>query len=352
MELVSVITVNWNGKKWLKDFIDSVLAQTYSDIEIIAVDNNSTDGSKEIIRENYPQVLLIENTTNQGYSKAVNSGINIAKGEFILPLNTDVVLKPNFIEEMVKAAKKDPAVGSVSGKLWRVKESTEEQKVIDSVGHVMYKNRLAFNLGESELDEGQFDDYQYIFGVSGAAPLYKRKMLEDIQIDGEFYDESFFAFWEDIDLDWRAKLRGWKSIYTPHALAYHFRGGIRFPRPKLIEWNNYRNRYFTMIKNDDWLNLLVNLPQVVFTDLLKSGALVFRCPSALLSWFDVIKMGPEMISKRRVIQKKRVVDRKETNKWFEKFNYRKWIKRHLRAGFRPQEEKAEDIVSQEQAGGH
>ena len=327
MELVTVIIINFNCKKWLQTCLDSVLGQTYPSVEVIIVDNASTDGSLVFFKKKFPELPLIENKENVGFAKAVNQGIALAKGQFILPLNPDVGLTPTYLAEMVIAAKNNGEIGSVSGKLFRSDEA--DNKVIDSVGHIMFKNRLSANRGNEEIDEGQYNHAAQVFGTCGAAALYKREMLEDVKVDGEYFDETFFAFWEDIDLDWRANLRGWKCFYTPRAVAYHYRGGIRIPRPKIIEFNNYRNRYLTLIKNDSFWGLLKNLPQIMFTDIFKSGALLFRCPAALLAWFDVFRLLPEMLAKRRIVQSQKIVSFKEMDKWFQKFDYLSWFKRHL-----------------------
>ena len=327
MELVSIVVVNFNSEKWLQTCLDSIFKQTYPQLEVILVDNASTDGSLSFLKKNFSQLPLIGNKENVGFAKAVNQGIAQAKGEFILPLNPDVGLTPHYVEEMLKAANKNGKIGSVSGKLYRSDEM--DSKVIDSAGHLMFKNRLSANRGNEEIDKGQYNDQAYVFGTCGAAALYNREMLDDIKINGEYFDETFFAFWEDIDLDWRANLRGWKCLYTPEAVAYHYRGGIRTPRPKLIEFNNYRNRYLALIKNDSFWGLLKSMPQIIFTDIFKSGALLFRCPAALLAWLDVFGLLPEMLAKRRIIQNRKTVSFKEMDKWFQKFDYLSWFKRHL-----------------------
>lgn len=328
MKLVSIILLNWNGKTFLEQCIASVLSQTYFPIELFVIDNASTDGSADWIKKNFASLTLIENEQNIGFAGAINQGIRIATGAYIIPLNFDVILTDNFVEEMVKAAEDNENVGSVSGKLLRF-EKQEEMPHIDSTGHVVFRNRLAVNRGESEIDRGQYDVEEEVFGTCGAAPLYRREMLEDVKVDGEYYDESFFAFWEDIDLDWRARLRGWKTWYNPRAVAYHQRGGPSVRRSKVVEFYNYRNRYLVILKNDQFVSLLRAFPQILFTEMLKGAALLFRCPSALASWVNLTKLIPGTLAKRRVIQKRRVVSQRELEKWLARFNYGKWIRRHL-----------------------
>ncbi|MFQ5574284.1 MAG: glycosyltransferase family 2 protein [Terriglobia bacterium] len=224
MDLVSIIVVNFNGNKWLKPCMEALSGQTYGDIEVIVVDNGSTDGSVEELKKGFPSVSVLENEANAGFAQAVNQGIEATTGQYVVPLNPDVVLTPSYVSEMVETANIGPKVGSVSGKLLRSDE--KNSKIIDSVGHLMFKNRLSANRGDEEVDRGQYEVLEPVFGTCGAAALYKRGMLEDIKIGGEYFDETFFAFWEDVDLDWRANLMGWTCLYTPRALAYHYRGGL------------------------------------------------------------------------------------------------------------------------------
>lgn len=326
MEQVSVIILNWNGKHLIGDCLESVKKQTYPEIEIIVIDNGSTDGSVAYMQKNFSDTLLITNEENLGFAKAMNMGFKQAKGSYLLPLNNDVKLEPTFVEEMVSAAA-EPSVGLVSGKL--IKAGGFHGEVIDSAGHVLYKNRLPRNRGVG-LHISQFNEEEYVFGACGAAPLYKREMLEDISIEGEFYDENFFSFLEDVDLDWRAQLRGWKCKYTPKAVAYHWRGGTAVRRSSIIEKHNYKNRYLLMIKNDNPLFFLKNLPQILFTDFIKSVALLFRSPAALTGWLSVIRMLPSTIKKRQYIQKNRKISPGEIEQMLKKFDYISWIKHHLR----------------------
>lgn len=328
MSQVSVIILNWNGKKFIRDCLDSVSSQIHPGVEVIVVDNASSDGSQEVIKEEYPLVKLIENKENLGFCRAMNQGIGESSGCFILSLNNDVVLTPTYISEVIKAASIDERIGLVSGRLLKFAKK-DQKEVFDSVGVTMFKNRLAHDVGEGEVDLGQYDSIKYIFGACAAAALYKREMLEDISINGECFDEAFFAFLEDVDLSWRARLRGWECLYTPDAVAYHHRGGTAVRRSKLVEMHNYKNRYLMILKNDSISSFIKNAHRFFIVDLFKAGALLFRCPAALLGWVDIIKNFPETISKRRVIQSKRKVDQKEIESLFQKFDYMKWIRKNL-----------------------
>jgi len=338
MNLVSVILINYNGLADLRDCLDSLDRQVYENIELIAVDNSSSDGSLEVLRgfcldeKNRRRFAgesprLLANPDNAGFSAALNQGIRESRGELVMPLNPDVVLDAGFVSELVRAMR-DPEVGSVSGKLLRFSEAGEES-TIDSAGHVIFKNRLAENRGEGEPGATSFVARERVFGTCGASAMYSRRMLDDVAVNGEYFDEDFFAFWEDLDLDWRANLRGWKCTYEPGAVAYHRRGGAGYRKSLLVEYHNYKNRYLMIIKNDSARYLLRNLPGLILTEALKGGALLVRCPGALLSIGTVFRLIPSMVRKRRVIQSRRVVPAREMEAWFQPFSYRGWIKRNL-----------------------
>lgn len=325
---VSVLILNYNGKKFITACIESVLAQDYKDLEVIVIDNLSADDSLNLAKKFDSQIKIIANEENLGFAKAMNIGIDIARGDFILTLNVDVTLEPDFVSSLMKVIASDRRIGSLSGKIYRMEKTTPP--IIDSTGHIIFINRLFTDRGDNTPDLGQFDSQEEIFGTCAGAGLYRRTMLEDIRLEGEYFDSDFFMFLEDTDLSWRAQLRGWKCVYVPKAVAYHYRGGIAVRKTKLVEMHNYKNRYFMLLKNDSFVSMIKNLPHFMVTDTLKSGALLFRCPPALTGWGQVFKKTPNMIKKRRLIQRRRLVGRKELeDKWFKPFDYKKWITRHL-----------------------
>lgn len=338
MKLVSVILINFNGVEDLEACLRSLFLQDYEQIELCLIDNRSMDGSPEALREFAydsesrrrfwgDSPLLILNEQNVGFSLALNQGIKASAGEVIVPLNPDVVLERGFISSIV-APLAEPDVGSVTGKLLRFPPGGKDN-VVDSVGHQIFRNRLAKDRGEGEPGATSFLERETIFGTCGAAAAYSRRMLDDVAVDGEYFDEDFFAFWEDLDLDWRANLRGWRCIYEPAAIAYHRRGGTGYRKTLLVEYHNYKNRYLMIIKNDSVLYLLRNLPGILVTEVLKGGALLLRCPRALLSLLEVARLMPSMLRKRREIQSRRIVPAREIEEMLDPFSYRDWMKRHF-----------------------
>lgn len=325
---VSAIVLNWNGAALIRSCLASLYAQDYPDLELILIDNASTDGSSAIISES-PASTVLQNDKNIGFSQAMNAGIRRSTGDFILTLNYDIILEPDFISTLIKTAQQDRMIGSVSGKLLRLTASGDKSTIIDSTGHVLFRNRLAVNRGEEQEDEGQYSKTEEIFGACGAAALYRRAMFEDVRTGDEYFDEDFFAFWEDVDLDWRARLRGWKCVYTPEAVAYHERGGPKRRRSETVEYHNYKNRLLMMMKDDDPKSLFKAVIPLALTELLKFGALALRCPSALKSLGEVWRLRRRMLEKRRQIQSTRTVPTAEIEAWMQPFNYISWIKRNL-----------------------
>lgn len=261
--LVSVVILNYNCRDFIINCIDSVLKQTYSNIELIVIDNNSSDDSLSIIKQSYPDVHIHCNEKNIGFSKAHNIGINITKGEYYVPLNPDVILEYNFIERMImgfeQAEMVDITVGSASGKVYFTDRSGNPTNKIYTTGHLLTKNRKPHNRGYKQVDTQTYDSQQFIFGVNGACPMYSRIMLEDVKFRHEYFDEDFFLYGDDYDLGWRAQLLGWKSIFVPQAVAYHFgkgSGGLYKPS---IQFQYARNHYLTIIKNDILLHFIMDI---------------------------------------------------------------------------------------------
>lgn len=257
-DLVSVTIVNWNSKDYIMDCLKSISFQKYPHIELIVVDNNSSDGSleqlKKYIEKNKIATKIIENNKNFGFSKAHNQAIKIAKGEYILTLNFDVYLSEHFIANMVRELELENKIGISSGKIFN-KTQTADGAILDTTG-VELINLFCSDRGQGDIDRGQYNSQEYVFGASGCASFYRREMLEDIKFNGEYFDETFNTYVEDVDLSWRAQAKGWKCLYNPNAVAFHDRGATRKGDNKesKIIYRNYfiqgfRNRYLMILKN-------------------------------------------------------------------------------------------------------
>ncbi|WZL73649.1 glycosyltransferase family 2 protein [Clostridiaceae bacterium 35-E11] len=305
--LVTVQIVTYNSKKDILECLKGIYQQTYPNIEVIIIDNKSTDNTVDLLEKKPFGINLIVNPQNLGFCGGHNIGFQKGRGEYVLVLNPDVVLDPHFIEEAVKAMDQNPYVGLISGKILRMTPDFRPTNAIDSTGIVMPKNRRAYDRGQGEIDTGQYDHETDIFGVCGAAAVYRREMLEDIKINEEYFDENFFAYKEDVDLSWRARNLGWKCLYVPTAVAYHKRGWRESGRksiPSFLKIHSIKNRYLMMIKNEDTVDFIKNLPYILAVDIGIFVYCLFREPKTLKYIPTTIKLLCDTIEKRKMIKRK------------------------------------------------
>ncbi len=290
-------------------------------MEVVIVDNASNDATRAILQHNQVSGKLLYNSTNTGFAAAQNQAMRAAKGEWLLSLNPDVVLSPDFVEKMVQAGELDPLIGTVSGKLlrWQPGAKPEFSKIIDSTGIYFTPSLRHLDRGAEEEDRGQYEGLEYVFGATGAAALYRRKMVEDVSIEGEFFDEQFFAYREDADVAWRAQLLGWKCLYIPKAVAWHVRRVTperRGQLPTEINWHSIKNRFLMRAKNISWpLYLRFFLP-IGFRDAQVVGYCLLIDRQLLSALHAVWKTRSQLRKKRRIVQSLRKVDDRELQKWF------------------------------------
>lgn len=209
----SIVIPHWNGKHFLPPCLDSLQRQTYSSIEVIIVDNASTDGSQQFIREHYPWVRLIELSENRGFTGACNAGIQASQGEVISLLNNDTEVEPDWAEAVMDAFTRFPDVGSVASKMLLYNKRDH----FHTAGDYFTVDGHAGNRGVWQKDVGQYDQEEFVFSACGGSSAYRRTMLNQIGL----LDDEFFFLMEDVDLGWRAQLAGWRCLYTPKAVVYH-----------------------------------------------------------------------------------------------------------------------------------
>ncbi|MBI4161835.1 MAG: glycosyltransferase family 2 protein [Acidobacteria bacterium] len=310
---VSVIVLNWNGGGFVVRCLESLLEQTHPDLEVVVVDNGSRDGSLEVIRERFRDLPRLELGENLGYCRANNAAIPYADGEFLLFLNTDVVLEPDFLEHAVASFALDPRIGMVTGKLLRF-----GGEVVDTTGQFLGRSRRTVERGFDRTDDRRFAEPGPVFSVCGAAALYRRRMVEEIEVGGEFFDEDFFAFHEDLDVGWRAQNSGWRGHYNPQAVGYHFRGGWLQPyrkgrrrrltlrhAPPDLQFHIVKNRYLSILKNDTAGGYLRDLPFIWGRDLLVLGFLLWRRPGVLWRLFREREVFRRALEKREFLRRMR-----------------------------------------------
>ena len=297
-QVVSIVLVTWNSAPYLPRCLDAIRQQTHRETELIVVDNASTDGSQD--------AATIRNDTNRGFSAAVNQAIAIARGEFVQLVNPDCFLEPDYIERLLPVFD-DPQVGSATGKLLRANGDG-----VDSMGIRMTRSGRHLDIDDPNV-RGE------VFGVSGAAAMYRMSFLRDVAVDGEIFDEDFFAYREDADLAWRGQLFGWKAVCEPRAVAHHVRRvtpEVRKELPEAINMHSVKNRFLLRMKNEGAYLALRNAPFELTRDLIVIGAALTIERSSLpgLAW--VWKNRKRVLAKRREIQRRRKVSDRELARWF------------------------------------
>lgn len=210
---VSVIIPNWNGLRYLRPCLDSLARQTYRDVEVIVVDNASQDGSVAALQEAYPWVRIVALPVNRGYAGGCNAGIAAARGEILVFLNNDTETDPNWLAALVAALDAHPEAGLVASRIMLY----DRRDTLHSAGDLYRIDGTADSRGVWQLYGPPYDEPSFVFGACGGAMAVRREVIQEI---GGF-DESFFMYCEDIDLNWRAQKAGWRCIYTPDAVVYH-----------------------------------------------------------------------------------------------------------------------------------
>ena len=332
---IAVIIINWNGKHLLEECLSSVGNQDYDNYKTIFVDNGSTDGSVEFVKEKFPKVKVIELKENTGFAKANNIGMHKAfedlEVEYVAILNNDAMTEKSWLSEMMKVITQDDKIGSVAPKILKY----YKRNIIDSIGNAIHLDGGGVSNHINEVDNKQFDNIKKLFGPSGCSCLYSKKMLKDIEINDEFFDNDFFAYFEDIDLNWRAKLRGWKCLFAPNSVVYHKHSETTGLYSPFKAFYTHRNRYFVIIKNFPlslWLNAILALLFRYFYSVL--GIAKNKGPSARLvekttffnvakilikGWYDIIRYFPLMLKKRRIIQKRKKSSFVDIKEWLRKY---------------------------------
>lgn len=306
---VSIHIVTYNSENDIEDCLESVFRQTYPIRQVLVVDNASGDRTREILLRYRDRIGLIQNRENLGFAAAHNQAIRLSQSDFFLVLNPDVVLHPDYVRHQVAYMTEHPDVGSTTGKLLL----RSAPHLVDSAGLMMTKARRAFDRGANEPAE-KWDLPGEVFGVSGAAAFYRRKMAEEISADGQFFDEDFFAYKEDVDVAWRSRLLGWKAAYVPESIAFHERGwkkGTRAAQSVAIRRHSYINRYRMMVKNESLLFFMRDLPFILLYELAGLGYLVLKEPELLPAWLSFFKNLPRLVNKRKWVQTRKRVPFRE-----------------------------------------
>jgi GT2 family glycosyltransferase len=317
----TVTIVTFNSARFIRQCLQHVFEQDYQALDVVVVDNASSDETPGILRDFEHRVKVVYNRENVGFAAGQNQAMALSSADWCLALNPDVRLTPAFASSLLAAAQMDAAVGSVCGKLLAMTASLEipAEPILDSTGIFFTPTLRHFDRGSQTGDRGQYEEFEYVFGGSGAACLYRRLMLEDISIDGEFFDSDFFAYREDADLAWRAQLYGWKCLYTPRALAYHVRHVLPERRSSLsaaINMHSVKNRWLMRIKNITADLYARHCLAITGRDCLVIGGCLLGEFLSLRAFALVVRLWPSAWRKRRVIMFRRRATDEYMAAWF------------------------------------
>jgi hypothetical protein len=320
---VSVVVVNWNGRDDLETCLGSLLRQHVA-MEIILVDNASTDDSLELVRERFGErVTIVALEENTGYGGGLNAGIRASSGRFVFALNADTEVAPACLATLVDSADRFPNFGSFAPKIL----SFQNPEIIDNVGHLLYPDGLSRGRGRLERDQGQYDREEEILIASGCAMLMRRSMLADVGL----FDPDLFAYCEDTDLGLRAQLKGWHCRFVPAAVVYHKYSAATAPYSPEKAFLVERNRVWVSAK-------CLPASMLAITPLFTAMRLVAQAWGALTrrgaagkfaetqsrtqllailvrAWVAALRGLPEALRKRRVVQESRRISGLDAWQW-------------------------------------
>jgi len=317
MAAVAVLLVHWQDADQTLQALASLAGQTELPEQVVVVENGSFLPARDLPPQPWPLDIL-RNEHNLGYTAALNQAFRRTTAPFVLLLNPDVQLSPNYLAEGVAFLEAHADFGAVTGKLYM-----SDWRRLDSTGIFWHRNWRPYDRGQMEMDRGQYDTPGEVFAACGAAALLRRAMLTDIALDGEVWDSDLQMYYDDIDIGWRGRLAGWRAGYTPTASALHHRSGAELLRRRLRSPHDFRrqglaiaNRYALWIKLADGNNLWVDWRFVLPGDVLR-WLYMMAHPRLLLA---VLKrlcwLWPRMRRKRRAILARRKVSAAALRHWW------------------------------------
>lgn len=319
--LVSIVLLNWNGENYIHACARSIAEQAYKNIEVIVVDNGSVDKSLQNLKCAYPEWAYIEHANNIGFAAGMNSGLVLAKGKYVIPLNQDVYLDNNFIEKSVNIMESLNRAGALGAEeyLWEGNKLTDKLR---SPGPALFL-RLRIKGIASKIETSIVKS----FGVNGSFPFLRREALVELKKqDGHVYDPAFFSGWEDMDLWWRMQLRGWECYATQETKAWHVGSSFDDEKQSFLEKSTFyqvwimRNRWFLIFKNIPLFILLFLSPLLLLLEFILPFYFLLRSPRSLRAWFiswrEIFASLPSICAKRRVIQKHRKLRSLQIVRWF------------------------------------
>jgi GT2 family glycosyltransferase len=314
MPRVSAAVLNYNGRALLEVILPSLVAQDYLDFEILVVDNGSTDDSLDYVREHWPRMRLVTvGAENVGVAAALNLAVSSCRGELIALLNNDIELDPRWLSELVLSLDRHPHAGMVACKLMRYRE----RDVLDGAGNVFMRSATGWQRGQGQRDVGQFEAEEEVFAPTAGAALYRAQAFAEV---GPF-DESFWAYFEDVDWGLRAQIAGLRCWYAPKAIAFHM--GSQTTKgdanPLYFELQR-RNTLALLVKDVPVAFMLRNVHRILFHHVLgllysaRAGMLGLHLRSVRSAW----RAAPTWRAQRREILGRRRIRLSEFNRFVSK----------------------------------
>lgn len=321
MPTVAVTLVTFDSADFLAPCLDALATQALPAAEVVVVDNASRDASLEIARQHPVVSRVIASAENVGFAAGQNQAIAATTSSWVLTLNPDVVLDPAFLATLATRTVLPAPLGTLCGKLLRLGPDGKPAVParIDSTGIEFTRSFRHLDRGSEEPDDGRYAREEPVFGATAAAALYRRDMIEDVSIEGEFFDEAFFAYREDADVAWRAQLLGWDCLYVPAALGYHVRRVLPARRgdvPAMLNRHSVKNRFLMRIKNADaavWRRCVV--AGVARDAAVLGGCLAWEW-SSLPAFAQVAALWPRARRQRAIIQSRRRREGDAIARWF------------------------------------
>ncbi len=304
---VSILVVSHNDESDLPISLASTLSQRGVAVETLVIDNGSSDGSRRVAAA-MPQVRVIALGENVGFAGAMNIGIDAGSGRYVLALNPDCRLEPDFASQLVSRLDARPDAGSASGRIFRAQgPALAPTSELDSAGIRFTAAGRHFDRGAGQEGAGRFLEPEEIAGTSGAAGFYRREALESAKISTGYFDSDFFLYREDADLAWRLSRLGWKCLYVPGAVAYHRRRNLperRRGMSALVNYHSVKNRFLLRINNQSAGHFLATLVPTVARDAVVLGACLTVERTSLPAFGWLWRNRRRLWTKRREIREK------------------------------------------------
>ena len=292
---ISVVVPNWNGRRFLDRCFTALRRQTFDDLNLVLVDNASGDGSVEFVQGRFPEVEIVRLTRNTGFATAMNAGIRRARTPYIAFLNNDTEPDERWLEQLLACLERHPQAAAATSKVLML----DRPGTLDDTGNFLARSLLPYARGHGEADAGQYDVEEQVFSPSGAAALWRAAVLDEIGL----FDESFFAYYEDVDLGFRARLAGYECWYAPAAVVLHQRGGSGGDDGFTL-YHHVRNRWLMLAKDAPAALLVRRLPLIAAGEMTwwSRAARSREFRAILRAYVDAAAAAPRVRRQRRQIQ--------------------------------------------------